>query len=72
MYNAPEGMDDDMFEDAAELVGILGKMMKRGLSGNVSSGSRSTGTPASTPKTSKVDRFEDGVPGLPTPGLGGT
>lgn len=31
VYNAQEGMDDDMFEDAAELVGILGRMMKRGL-----------------------------------------
>jgi hypothetical protein len=33
-------MDDDMFEDAAELVGVLGKMMKRGLG---------SGTPGSTP-----------------------
>ncbi len=40
VYNAQEGMDDDQFEDAAELVGILGKMMKRGLS--------STGTPGTT------------------------
>ena len=31
VYNAQEGMDDDMFEDAAELVSILGRMMKRGL-----------------------------------------
>ncbi|KAI9741552.1 MAG: hypothetical protein M1818_004358 [Claussenomyces sp. TS43310] len=30
VYNAQEGMDDDMFEDAAELVGVLGRMMKRG------------------------------------------
>ena len=26
-------MDDDAFEDAAELVGVLGKMMKRGAAG---------------------------------------
>jgi hypothetical protein len=40
VYNAQEGMDDDMFEDAAELVGILGRMMKRGLgSGNSVAGS---------------------------------
>lgn len=40
VYNAQEGMDDDMFEDAAELVGILGRMMKRGLgSGNSATGS---------------------------------
>lgn len=30
VYNAQEGMDDDMFEDAAELVGVLGRMMRRG------------------------------------------
>ncbi|KFG85300.1 putative 14-3-3-like protein [Metarhizium anisopliae] len=30
-YNATEGVDDDMFRDAAELVTVLGKMMKRGL-----------------------------------------
>lgn len=39
VYRAQEGMDDDMFEDAAELVGLLGKMMKRGMAG----------TPGSTP-----------------------
>lgn len=38
VYNAQEGMDDDMFEDAAELVGTLGRMMKRGLG----SGTQST------------------------------
>ncbi|EEP81035.1 conserved hypothetical protein [Uncinocarpus reesii 1704] len=30
VYKAQEGMDDESFEDAAELVGILGKMVKRG------------------------------------------
>lgn len=40
VYNAQEGMDDESFEDAAELVGVLGKMMKRGLNG-------SSGTPGS-------------------------
>lgn len=74
VYNAQEGMDDDMFEDAAELVGILGKMMKRGLSGTASQGSGSTPrmgnestprtTPSSTPNTLKVDRFKP-VPDLP-------
>ncbi|PYH44379.1 protein erg27 [Aspergillus saccharolyticus JOP 1030-1] len=29
VYNAKEGMDDESFEDAAEIVGILGKMVKR-------------------------------------------
>lgn len=31
VYNAQEAMDDDMFEDAAELVGFLGHIMKRGV-----------------------------------------
>lgn len=32
VYDAPEGIDNDMFSDACELVTVLGKMMKRGLS----------------------------------------
>lgn len=58
VYNSPEGMDDDMFEDAAELVGILGRMMKRGL-GSGNSGDTpvvgSSGTPGirtTPPRTS--------------------
>ncbi|TGO85838.1 hypothetical protein BPOR_0359g00080 [Botrytis porri] len=43
VYNADEGMDDDMFEDAAELVSILGKMMKRGLSTATSAGTSTVG-----------------------------
>ena len=34
VYDATEGMDDDMFNDACELVTVLGKMMKRGLGSN--------------------------------------
>ncbi|KAK4693865.1 hypothetical protein P7C71_g3611, partial [Lecanoromycetidae sp. Uapishka_2] len=78
VYNAKEGMDDDMFEDAAELVGILGKMMKRGLDGPGSQGSSSTPragngstpatTPRSTPKGQKVDIFSKQLPELPGPG----
>ena len=30
VYNAQEGMDDEAFQDAAEIVRILGKMIKRG------------------------------------------
>lgn len=30
VYKAQEGMDDESFADAAEIVGILGKMVKRG------------------------------------------
>ena len=72
MYNAQEGMDDDMFEDAAELVGILGKMMRRGLGGG-SQGSGSTprvgtgSSPSSTPRAGKVDLAEKDLPDLPDP-----
>lgn len=31
VYEAREGMDDESFEDAAEMVGMLGRMMRRGL-----------------------------------------
>lgn len=71
VYNAQEGMDDDMFEDAAELVGILGKMMKRGLGGSGSQGSGSTpragngSTPSSTPRPAKSDKIEKELPDLP-------
>ncbi|EPE02977.1 14-3-3 protein [Ophiostoma piceae UAMH 11346] len=37
VYEAAEGIDNDMFSDACELVTILGKMMKRGLSASTSS-----------------------------------
>lgn len=33
VYDATEGMDDDMFQDACELVTVLGRMMKRGSRG---------------------------------------
>ncbi|KAI0883246.1 14-3-3 protein [Annulohypoxylon maeteangense] len=44
VYEASEGMDDDMFNDACELVTVLGKMMKRGLGSG--GGSRSGGRPS--------------------------
>ena len=55
VYNAKEGMDDESFEDAAELVGILGKMMKRGLNGSSGTpGSRSRSDASrSTPRASQ-------------------
>ena len=46
VYNAKEGMDDEAFEDAAEIVGILGKMVKRG-------GKTSSSGGGSTPERSK-------------------
>lgn len=52
VYNAQEGMDDEMFEDAADLVGILGKMMKRGLSSSDKSSTPRVGS-AGMPETPK-------------------
>ncbi|PYI00254.1 14-3-3 protein [Aspergillus sclerotiicarbonarius CBS 121057] len=46
VYNAQEGMDDESFEDAAEIVGILGKMVKRGRKTSTAGGST---TAAETP-----------------------
>ncbi|KAF3480189.1 uncharacterized protein GIQ15_05536 [Arthroderma uncinatum] len=43
VYNAQEGMDDESFEDAAELVSVLGKMVKRGGKTTSSAGGSSTG-----------------------------
>ncbi|CAK7211135.1 hypothetical protein SBRCBS47491_001016 [Sporothrix bragantina] len=37
VYEATEGIDNDMFSDACELVTVLGKMMKRGLNSSTSS-----------------------------------
>lgn len=72
VYNAQEGMDDDMFEDAAELVGILGKMVKRGLASEGSSGStphvESAGT-STTPKARIPPRDVVIPPAVPTPGM---
>lgn len=69
VYNAAEGMDDEMFEDAAQLVGILGKMMKRGLG---SGGSGSTPGPGSsghraTPGPRGEDQFAVPSPGMYNP-----
>lgn len=44
VYKSQEGMDDESFEDAAEIVGILGRMVKRG-GKTTSSNTTRTGTP---------------------------
>ncbi|KAI4862137.1 14-3-3 protein [Hypoxylon rubiginosum] len=46
VYEAGEGMDDDMFTDACELVTVLGKMMKRGLGGGGGGGSGGRPSPS--------------------------
>jgi hypothetical protein len=55
VYEAQEGMDDESFEDAAEMVGILGRMMKRGLGQGGSSGSQQA-----TPVEGAKDRGSGG------------
>lgn len=56
VYNAQEGMDDESFEDAAELVGVLGRMVKRG--GKTSSAGGSSHGRDQSP----VDRQESTTP----------
>ncbi|OOG00968.1 hypothetical protein ASPCADRAFT_202816 [Aspergillus carbonarius ITEM 5010] len=52
VYNAQEGMDDESFEDAAEIVGILGKMVKRGRNTSHAGGST---TAAGTPRDERSE-----------------
>ncbi|KAM7217823.1 14-3-3 domain containing protein [Rhypophila decipiens] len=70
VYNATEGVDDDMFTDACELVAVLTKMGKRGLgsnntlrSGAQGSGSGTQETPQAEPTTQTTD------PTAPPPGM---
>ncbi|KAL1983886.1 hypothetical protein VTN96DRAFT_9810 [Rasamsonia emersonii] len=57
VYNAQEGMDDESFEDAAELVGVLGRMVKRGGKTSSAGGSSSPGrerSPADRPRNTST------------------
>ncbi|KAI0438054.1 14-3-3 domain-containing protein [Xylaria telfairii] len=69
VYDASEGMDDDMFHDACELVTVLGKMTKRGLeSENPVGGSESSAPP---PTALKADTIPISVPAtVPAAGMG--
>lgn len=68
VYNAQEGMDDEMFEDAAQLVSILGRMMRRGLGGGDSGSTPGAGS--SGGRTISPSRF-GGTPqvAVPSPGM---
>ncbi|KAI0408231.1 14-3-3 domain-containing protein [Xylaria palmicola] len=68
VYDASEGMDDDMFHDACELVTVLGKMMKRGLE---SSDTVPSSEPISAhPATSKADTMPEAMPpAVPAAGM---
>ena len=72
VYNAQEGMDDQMFQDAAELVGILGRMTKRGLNSTPGSSRdpRSSSTSQSrTAPTSTAPTSNGGPPFVPSSGM---
>jgi hypothetical protein len=65
VYDADEDMDDETFEDAAELVGILGKMMRRGLSGGTTTPGVGSEGSRSTPRAGAQGRGGGGGGGLP-------
>ncbi|KAH6720421.1 14-3-3 domain-containing protein [Leptodontidium sp. 2 PMI_412] len=70
VYNAKEGMDDQMFEEAAQLVGILGKMMRRGLGAGGSGstpGAGSSGNRTTPPRRAPVPEFAVPSPGMANP-----
>lgn len=56
VYNAKEGMDDEMFEEAAQMVGILGKMMRRGLGSGGLGSTPGSGGSAGDRRTPPRDR----------------
>ncbi|OLN84455.1 hypothetical protein CCHL11_08229 [Colletotrichum chlorophyti] len=62
VYEATEGMDDDMFSDACELVTVLGKMMKRGLgSSNNNSSKGPSPSPAAPPGSTMAPGMENPI-----------
>lgn len=64
VYEASEGMDDDMFNDACELVTVLGKMMKRGLGS-----SNPSRTGAYSPATTVTTQPESVATAVPVIGM---
>ncbi|KAK6954693.1 hypothetical protein Daesc_004661 [Daldinia eschscholtzii] len=71
VYEATEGLDDDMYDDACELVTVLGKMMKRGL-GAGSSRSGGKPSPSVTQATAVSQSGESSatvVPSVPPVGM---
>ena len=55
VYDATEGIDNDMFTDACNLVAILGKKMKRGLGSNNTLRSRGQGSSSGTQDTPRAE-----------------
>ncbi|KAJ2898202.1 hypothetical protein MKZ38_004128 [Zalerion maritima] len=70
VYDATEPMDDDMFNDACELVTVLGKMMKRGLGSHSNSTPRTPGqSPAPGPQASHPPPVATMASSGPPPGM---
>ncbi|RKU42482.1 hypothetical protein DL546_005732 [Coniochaeta pulveracea] len=69
VYDATEGIDNDMFTDACTLVAVLGKMMKRGLGSNNTLRSKGQGSSSGTQSgTPRVDPLQNDT-GQPPPGM---
>ncbi|KAK4103899.1 14-3-3 protein [Parathielavia hyrcaniae] len=62
VYEATEGIDNDMFNDACELVTVLGKMMKRGLGSNTTLRSKVQGSSVGAQGTPQGEQSEAGAP----------
>ncbi|GAB1314140.1 14-3-3 domain-containing protein [Madurella fahalii] len=62
VYEATEGIDNDMFNDACELVTVLGKMMKRGLGSNTTLRSKAHGSSTGTQGTPRTEQVEVSAP----------
>ncbi|KAK3359960.1 14-3-3 domain-containing protein [Lasiosphaeria hispida] len=78
VYEATEGIDNDMFTDACELVTVLGKMMKRGLGSSTTLRSRAQGSSSGTQGTPRAEQAAEGnasatvtpaTPNEPPPGM---
>lgn len=75
VYKAQEGMDDEQFEDAAELVSVLGRMMRRGQGASPKTAkSGGSGSGQTTKKSSPGSRSGNGGSSesrkaVPSPGM---
>lgn len=67
VYNAQEGMDDESFEDAAEIVSVLGKMVKRGGKAGSSTAGSSVSRAGSHSRSSRSPYLDTSVPTTVSP-----
>jgi len=69
VYDATEGLDDDMFADACALVNVLGKMMKRGLGSNNTLRSKGQGSSSGTQGTPRENTVPKTTEAPAPPGM---